>query len=163
MAAPEDNRNLISNLMARSLMAMGLTGQSRDAVLEEMIGCIPEIAGRAEDRARLLRALQEREELHSTGIGDGVALPHTRNALSGLVAQPVIVFGRHSEGVAYGAIDNKPVRLFFLIVTTSVTQHLQVLARISRLLRDVRLRQQLLVSATSDAVLAAIRQAEVSQ
>ncbi len=163
MAAPEDNRNLISNLMGRSLMAMRLAGASRDAVLDELIACIPEIAGRAEDRARLLRALQEREELHSTGIGDGVALPHTRNALSGLVAQPVIVFGRHPQGVGYGAIDNKPVRLFFLIVTTSVTQHLQVLARISRLLRDARLRQQLMVSATPDEILAAIRQVELSQ
>jgi mannitol/fructose-specific phosphotransferase system IIA component (Ntr-type) len=113
-----------------------------------------------ERRSALLAALHEREDLHSTGIGDGVALPHARTALGDLVSRPVIVFGRHTMGVGYGAIDGRPVQLFFLLVTTSVTQHLQVLARISRLLRSAVLRQKLLRVGRPEEVLEAIREAE---
>jgi mannitol/fructose-specific phosphotransferase system IIA component (Ntr-type) len=104
--------------------------------------------------------LHEREELHSTGIGDGVALPHARNALIGLVDHPIIVFGRHPQGIPYGAIDGMPARLFFLLVAPTVTQHLAVLARISRLLRDPRVRQELLTADSAKKVLALIREAE---
>jgi mannitol/fructose-specific phosphotransferase system IIA component (Ntr-type) len=89
-----------------------------------------------------------------------VALPHARNALVGLVGQPIIVFGRHVEGISYGAIDGKPARLFFLLVAPSVTQHLSVLARISRVLRDPRLRRNLLAAATAVDVQKAIGEAE---
>lgn len=163
MPAPDGSRNLISTLLARSSMSLSLAGSHRDEVLRELIRGIPEIAGRPEDCDRLLGALQEREELHSTGIGDGVALPHARNALSSLVGEPVIVFGRHREGIPYGSIDNKPVQLFFLIVTTSVTQHLQILARMSRLLRDANLRRRLLAAAQPSEVLQAVKDAEALQ
>jgi mannitol/fructose-specific phosphotransferase system IIA component (Ntr-type) len=129
-------------------------------VLNELVGRIPEIATRPEARQTLLRALQEREQLHSTGIGDGVTLPHARNALVGLVDQPLIVFGRSAQGISYGAIDGAPVKLFFLLVAPTVTQHLAVLARISRLLRDRQLRQELLVVETAKKALAVIREAE---
>ena len=105
-------------------------------------------------------ALREREELHSTGIGDGVALPHARNALVGLVDHPIIVFGRHPQGIPYGAIDGMPARLFFLLVAPTVTQHLAVLARVSRLLRDPKIRQGLLAASSAENVLAIIRDAE---
>jgi len=163
MHTPDGTRNLISTLLSRSSMSLSLVGSHRDEVLRELIRRIPEISGRPEDCARLLSALQEREELHSTGIGDGVALPHARNAVSGLVAEPVIVFGRHAQGIAYGSIDNKPVQLFFLIVTTSVTQHLQILARMSRLLRDANLRRRLLAAIQPSEVLQAVKDAESLQ
>jgi len=111
-------------------------------------------------RGRLLKALHEREQLHSTGVGDGVALPHARNALVGLVDKPVIVVGRHPEGIPYGAIDGKPARLFFLLVAPSVTQHLAVLARISRVLHDPRLRGTLFAARTVNDILKAVADAE---
>jgi mannitol/fructose-specific phosphotransferase system IIA component (Ntr-type) len=139
---------------------LNLKSQDRDAVLDELAGQIPAIASQPEARQSLLRALQEREQLHSTGIGDGVALPHARNALVGLVDHPVIVFGRHAQGIPYGAIDGRPARLFFLLVAPTVTQHLAVLARISRLLRDPKIRQQLLAADSPAKVLTLIREAE---
>ena len=116
-------------------------------MLAELVDQIPQLDGQVEARQTLLRALHEREELHSTGIGDGIALPHSRNALVGLVNEPILVFGRHANGVPYGAIDSVPARLFFLLVAPTVTQHLAILARLTRLLRDPRLRQSLCPSA----------------
>jgi mannitol/fructose-specific phosphotransferase system IIA component (Ntr-type) len=71
--------------------------------------------------------------LASTGIGDGLALPQARNALGDVLQRPIIVFGRHAQGIAYGSIDGNPVRLFFLLVAAvNLTQHLHLLARLSR-------------------------------
>jgi mannitol/fructose-specific phosphotransferase system IIA component (Ntr-type) len=108
----------------------------------------------------LLRALHEREQLHSTGIGDGIALPHSRNALVGLVDQPVMVFGRHKKGIPYDAIDGIPARLFFLLIAPTVTQHLAILARLGRLFRDGKLRKNLLSADSAEKVTAQIREGE---
>src|SRR5438105_11848607 len=150
----------LSAMLAPDAIQLHLSGQHRDAVLGELVGQIKEIADRPEDRQTLLRALQEREQLHSTGIGDGVALPHARNALVGLVEKPVVVFGRHDPGIAYGAIDAQPAKLFFLLVTTTVAQHLAILARLSRLVRDPKLRQNLTTADKPEKVVALIREAE---
>jgi mannitol/fructose-specific phosphotransferase system IIA component (Ntr-type) len=160
MANTSSNRLFISDLISAATVELHLTGRVRDDVLNELVAKIPEIANKPEARQTLLRALQEREQLHSTGIGDGVALPHARNALVGLVERPVIVFGLHVKGIAYGSIDVQPAHLFFLLVTTTVTQHLQILARISRLVRDPKLRQNLLVADRVEKVITLIREAE---
>ena len=150
----------MSELLSLATINLDLKGADREAVLDELVRQVPAIRSDPEARATLLRALHEREQLHSTGIGDGVALPHARNALVGLVDQPVIVFGRHPAGVPYGAIDGAPARLFFLLVAPTVTQHLAVLARVSRLLRDPKMRQDLLAAGSAEEVLALIRDAE---
>lgn len=151
---------VLSELLSPASIKLNLTGSHRDEVLNELIAQIPEIAGQPEARATLLHALQEREQLHSTGIGDGVALPHARNALVGLVDRPIIVFGRHPDGIPYGAIDGAPARLFFLLIAPTVTQHLAMLARISRLLRDPKLRQGLIAADRPEKVVSLIRDAE---
>lgn len=162
MPTPEPSRLCISDLMSPPTIELHLKGRQRDDVLVELVNRIPEITGRADARQTLLRALQEREDLHSTGIGDGVALPHARNALVGLVERPVVVFGRHEQGIPFGAIDAKPARLFFLLVTTTVSQHLALLARTSRLVRDSRLRQSLTTVDRTEKVISLIREAEAS-
>src|SRR6266567_8049841 len=159
MAILESKRLLISDLISAATIELHLLGRQRDDVLNELVGRIPEIAARPEAQQTLLRALQEREQLHSTGIGDGVALPHARNALVGLVEKPVVVFGRHDQGIFYGAIDAQPARLFFLLVTTTVVQHLAILARISRLVHDRALRQNLTKVDKAEKVIALIREA----
>ena len=160
MATPEPKRLLNTDLICLAAIELQLRGRQRDEVLVELVARIPEMADRPEAREILLRALREREQLHSTGIGDGVAVPHARNAVVGLVEKPVIVFGRHDEGIAYGAIDGQPAKLFFLLVTITVAQHLAVLARISRLVRDSKLRQYLTTADRPETILALIREAE---
>ena len=154
------NSIVLSRLLSPATIKLDLASTDRDAVLGELVNQIPELAKEPEARQTLLRALHEREELHSTGIGDGIALPHARNALVGLVDHSVIVFGRHAQGIPYGAIDAKPAQLFFLLIAPTVTQHLAILARLGRLLRDPRLRQNLLKADQPEKVIELIREAE---
>jgi PTS system nitrogen regulatory IIA component len=154
------NSVVLSELLSIPTIKLDLAGRDRDSVLQELVGLIPRIEENYEMRNTLLRALHDREQLHSTGIGDGVALPHARNALVGLVDKSIIVFGRHAKGIPYGAIDGKPAQLFFLLIAPTVTQHLAILARISRVLRDVKLRQGLLNVDKPEKALALIRDSE---
>ena len=150
----------LSELLSRETINLNLKSADRESVLGELADQIPQLAGQPAARQVLLRALEEREQLHSTGIGDGIALPHARNALVGLVDEAVIVFGRHAAGIPYGAIDQVPARLLFLLIAPTVTQHLSILARLSRLLRDPRLRQNLLTVDRPENAIALIREAE---
>lgn len=122
-----------------------LAGRTSREVLEEL--CRPLVA--AADPARLLEALLLREALGSTGIGGGFAIPHARvEGLPGLLAS----FGRAPSGIPFGAIDNQPVRLFFLLFApagSSAGLHLRALARISRVFRSEALREALLSATTS--------------
>jgi len=156
----EDWAVKISELMSPATINLKLTSNDRDAVLFELVNQIPELAKEPQAKDTLLKALHEREQLHSTGIGDGIALPHTRNALVGLVDHPIIVFARHAEGIAYGAIDDVPAKLFFLLIAPTVTQHLAILARLSRLLRDARLRKSLLAADKPAKVISLLKDAE---
>ena len=88
----------LSELLSQATINLDLKSTDRDSVLAELVNQIPQLADQPEARQTLLRALHEREQLHSTGIGDGIALPHSRNALVGLVDQPIMVFGRHKKG-----------------------------------------------------------------
>ncbi len=154
------NSVVLSELLSPATINLALKSADRDSVLSELVNQIPQLANQPEARQTLVRALREREQLYSTGIGDGIALPHARNALVGLVDHPIMVFGRHKQGIPYDAIDRVPARLFFLLVATTVTQHLAILARLTRLLRDPRLPHALLAADTPEKVITLVREAE---
>jgi mannitol/fructose-specific phosphotransferase system IIA component (Ntr-type) len=151
---------VLGDLLSPATIILDLKGGDRDAVLAELVNQSPQLASQPEARQTLLRALHEREQLYSTGIGDGIALPHSRNALVGLVDQPIMVYGRHKRGIPYGAVDSVPARQFFLLIAPTVTQHLAILARLGRLLRSPKLRQNLLAADKPEKVQALIREAE---
>ena len=150
----------VSEMIKPANIKLHLVSDNSETVLDELTCQIPEILNQPAARKTLLHALLERERLHSTGIGDGIALPHARNALVGLIDHPVIVFGRHATGIDYAAIDGIPARLFFLIVAPTVTDHLAILARLSRLLRQPNVRQNLLSAKTADEVIGLLSTAE---
>jgi mannitol/fructose-specific phosphotransferase system IIA component (Ntr-type) len=151
---------LLNELLSPARIQLDLESTDRESVLRELVNQIPELAEQPSAKQTLLRALQEREQLHSTGIGDGIALPHSRNALVGLVDRSLVVFGRHAQGIAYNAPDALPARLFFLVVAPTVTQHLAILARLIRLLRDPKLRQSLQTADRPEKVIDLVREAE---
>ncbi len=153
---------LLTELLRSGAIKLRLAGTRRDDVLEELVALIPEISNNTDARATLLRALKEREQLHSTSIGDGIAIPHARNALVGLVHRPVMIFGRQPEGVNFGALDGEPTKLFFLIISPTVTQHLAILARLSRLMRNPVLRKNLLAADKPEKVLTLLNEAEAN-
>jgi len=160
MASSDQTKLQISSLLNPEAIRLNLAGEGRDDVLRALVALVPPLRQRPAEQDRLLQALIEREGLHSTGIGEGLALPHTRSTLGGLVDQPLVVMGRHPNGVPFGAIDGKPVQLFFLLLTTSMTEHLHLLARLSRLLRHAALRGELLMAREPAEAIAAIRKAE---
>jgi mannitol/fructose-specific phosphotransferase system IIA component (Ntr-type) len=148
---------MLSKLFSTAAMDLSLKAQDREHVFRELIALLPNLDDGA--RAGLLLSLLGRERLGSTGLGRGIALPHTRYSVAG-VSKPQIVVGRHDEGIDYGSLDGAPVKLFFLLVAPDVTQHLQILARLSRLLRDPQLREQLLSASTPKQLLHHIDEAE---
>jgi len=154
------NNATVSELLRPAAINLNLVSEDKATVLGELVNQIPELSEQQEGRLTLLRALHDREQLHSTGIGDGIALPHARNALVGLVDHPIIVFGRHAKGIPYGAIDGVPARLFFLLIAPTVTQHLAILARLSRILRQPKIRQSLLNADKPEKIVAVLRDAE---
>ncbi len=146
----------IMDILVREAVILDVAAQTKPDLLVELSGalaaCEPGI-----DAERLLSVLQEREELQSTGIGDGVAIPHGKMpGLSRLVAS----FARCREGIEFDSIDGQPSQLFFLLVVPehSGGQHLKALARISRFFRDAAFRKALLEAETREDVFQAIEE-----
>jgi PTS system nitrogen regulatory IIA component len=126
-----------------------LTGGSASAVLAEL--CKPLATARRLDPQRLQDVLVEREKLGSTGIGDGVAIPHGKvPGLPSLVAS----FGRSRSGVDFRAIDGKPTHLFFALFApeNSAGAHLKALARISRIFKSPAFRDAILQATDAAAI-----------
>jgi len=101
------------------------------------------------DRNAVIEILLQREKLGSTGIGDGIAIPHGK--LAGL-EKLIISFGKSATGVDFDSLDGKPVHIFFLLLApeNSAGHHLKALARISRMLKDLSFREALLKTETSE-------------
>lgn len=153
----------LSELLRPECIQINIQSATRDDAILELARLIPELADKPAEYEQLALAILDRERLHTTGVGDGVALPHPRNVLPGLFKTPIVVFGRHPHGLAFNSLDGRPVKLIFLIAAPDLSQHLAVLARISRLLRDATLRQKLLAATKPDEIISHIRDAETNR
>jgi PTS system nitrogen regulatory IIA component len=132
----------ITEMLKREFVLEQLKAENKRDALAELAGVFAQ--GRVNvDSEAMLHILLERERLGSTGIGDGIAIPHGK--LPGL-EEMVVSFGRSREGIAFEAMDGKPVHLFFLLMApeNSAGQHLKALAKISRMLKDANFRKNLL-------------------
>jgi mannitol/fructose-specific phosphotransferase system IIA component (Ntr-type) len=150
----------LSELLRPEQIQLNLAANDKPGVLRELVALVPEIRSDAPQQDCFLKALLDREKLHTTGIGDGVALPHARNPLGGILKRPLLIFGRHTAGVPFGAIDTKPVHILFLLASPNLTDHLTMLARLSRVLRDQTLRTSLLATNRPDEISKLIAEAE---
>ena len=109
------------------------------------------------DKDRLIEVLLDREELGSTAIGEGIAIPHGKlPGMTGVAA----AFGRSVRGIDFDSLDGSPTRLFFLLVAPedSAGVHLKALARISRLLKDKDFRDRLSAASTREAIFETVKQ-----
>ena len=132
----------ITDILTADSVVAALHGRSKGEVIEELAGVVA--AGHPEiDRVRLVHALEDRERLNSTALGEGIAIPHGK--LPGL-KRVMAAFGRSPGGVDFSSLDGKPTHLFFLLVAPedSAGAHLKALARISRLLKDDGFRSRLM-------------------
>lgn len=138
---------------------LNLQAADRDGLLHELVSLV--IPPREKRLAeKLFKALKERENLCSTCVNEGVAIPHARNALVGLVDEPIIAYGRHKAGVEFGALDGNPVHHFFLLCAPSVRQHLPLLARLARILNNPDVRARLNAVGSAPELINLIRDAE---
>lgn len=132
----------ISDLLDPAAIAADLQSREKSGTLVELADTLCRVEGGL-DRDEILRVLQERERLGSTGIGDGVAIPHGKlRRIDGLL----ICFGRSRQGIDFDSMDGRPAHLFFLLLAPeeSVGVHLKTLARISKLLKGPAVRRRLL-------------------
>jgi len=127
-----------------------LASTSKEGVLKELIRAIAHVEKQV-DENRLMEILLERESLGSTGIGEGVAIPHGK---SKDVKRLLASFGRSLAGMDFQAMDGKPTHLFFLLVApeNSAGTHLKALARISRLMKDNVFRKRLMEVSSGEEI-----------
>jgi nitrogen PTS system EIIA component len=144
----------LSQLIRRGGVHRDVDGHSRSDVLREVVGVLPlppEV-----DADFLCTVLEAREAMGSTGIGDGIAIPHVRNPIVLHVAEPFVSLCLLRHPVDFGAIDDEPVHALFVLVSPSVPVHLRILAHLGFVLRDAELRHLLRTRAPTEAILARI-------
>ena len=132
----------ITDMFKKEYIIEALKAKSKRAVLAELSEIFTRDHAGIQSEA-MIEVLLEREKLGSTGIGDGIAIPHGK--LKGLDSL-VISFGRSREGIDFDSIDGRPAHIFFLLMApeSSTGQHLKALANISRMLKDPDFRHDLL-------------------
>jgi PTS system nitrogen regulatory IIA component len=138
----------ITDILGEDSIIEELTSRDKKGVLEELISVLVK-HGRLKDTdtEKSVQVLLERERLGSTGIGDGIAIPHGKlSQINSIICS----FGRTRAGIDFQSIDEKPTYLFFLLLAPedSASEHLQALARLSRLLKDEQLRKRLMEANT---------------
>ena len=136
----------LSEILEENYIIPDLKAIDKKGVLEELSDAVishePSL-----DKSSLVKVLLERERLGSTGIGDGVAIPHGK--FHG-ISHPIISFGRSREGLDFESMDGEPAFLFFLLVAPedSASVHLKALAKIARILKNSSFRKILMEAPT---------------
>lgn len=132
----------LSKFCDENLITFDLKATTKDEVIEELVG-LAASSPLVKDKDELLADIVHREKMVTTGIGYGVAFPHAKTkATKGIV----IAFGRSNQGIDFDAMDKKPVFVFFLISAPedAIGAHLNVMARLSYIMKSEENRQKLL-------------------
>src|SRR5512135_639440 len=150
----------ISDILTENLVATGLAGTTKNDIIDAMIDLVAS-SPKVTDKEKVRKAIFEREEIMSTGVGNGFAIPHGKTeAVSDIVA----AFAVTAEPIDYESLDEKPVRLVFLLVGKDnlVGPHIKLLSRISRLMNKEEFRRRLLEQHTPHGILELFRQEEAT-
>jgi|TARA_Y100000994_G_scaffold235476_1_gene225168 fructose-specific phosphotransferase system IIA component len=129
-------------ILSGKSVIVGLNGEGKREILEELVDVL-EVGDNITDREKVLEAVLQREEIMSTGIGHGIAIPHGK---SEYVKELGGVLGIKRKGVEFDSLDGQPTFIFFLLVSPMDVSgpHIKALARISRLLKGEEFRQELI-------------------
>jgi PTS system nitrogen regulatory IIA component len=148
---------LLDILSPRSVL-VGLQGESKEEIIKELVDSL-EPGTVVTDREKVLQAVVEREKIMSTGIGDGIAIPHGK---SDAVTRLAAALGIHKRGVDFEALDGEPAYVFFLLVSPANVSgpHIKALARISRLLKNDDFKKRLISAADAAAIMRLIEAEE---
>jgi mannitol/fructose-specific phosphotransferase system IIA component (Ntr-type) len=149
---------LLSELLKEDRIRVPLGSRTKDDLLRELVELATPGSGRETVEA-ILAAVRDREQLLSTGIGSGVAIPHGKTPV---VDQLIMAAGVTGEPVDFDALDGQPVELLFLLIgpESASGAHIKVLSRISRLLRREELRERLREATSGTDFLRVVRASE---
>jgi PTS system fructose-specific IIA component len=148
----------IHDLLTPSTVKVGLPGATKEDILNNLI---ESLAGRpaVRDLEEVRKAIFEREQMMSTGVGKGLALPHAKTPA---VQESIAAFAATSWPIDFGSIDDQPVRLVFLLVGTesAKSEHIKILSRVSRLMNRDRFRARLLDAKTPEEIMSIFEEGE---
>ena len=148
----------ITELLTKETIAMDLSASDKNGVIDELVNQL-DSAGKLSDIAQFKEAIHNRESQSTTGIGEGIAIPHAKVAA---VTSPAIAFGKSKEGVDYQSLDGQPAHLFFMIAAPEggAQTHLDALAKLSGILMDDTVRENLLQANSKEEILRIIDDAD---
>lgn len=156
---PQDEA-IIAPLLRIEAVSTNLGSRTKNSTLRELVA-LAEKTGLVLDIQALQEAVIHREELCSTAIERGVAIPHPRRPLPETIAEPILVVARTSQGIAFGAPDGRLTTLFFLTASQDDRHHLHILARLCRMLRDENFVNDLEAAETPQEIIDLMKQREL--
>lgn len=149
----------IANLLTEEMIIIELKAKNRDEVLREMVNFLQE-KQKINNAPELLEKLIQRENLGSTAVGDGVAIPHCKISE---VSSPILILAISKKGVSFGSANGKPTSIFFLLISPSdnPSLNLQILAAIAQLIRKATsLPKKIMAAKSPRRILEIIREEE---
>lgn len=149
----------LSTLLRAGGVHAAVGGEDKAGALREVVMRLPLPPDL--DRDFLIGVLEAREAMGSTGVGDGIAIPHARNPIVLHVAEPLVALCLLRHPVDFDAVDGIPVHALFVVISPSVPAHLKILSRLGLVLRDATLRQLLRERADAQAVIGRVQEMEV--
>ncbi|OAT80450.1 PTS fructose transporter subunit IIA [Bacillus sp. MKU004] len=144
----------ITELLRKETIALNLKASSKGTVIDELVSVLDK-SGKLQDAEEFKKAILNRESQSTTGIGEGIAIPHAKTSA---VKSPAIAFGKSADGVDYESLDGAPAHLFFMIAATEGANqtHLEALSRLSSMLMDEDVRKSLVNASSEEEVLGII-------
>jgi PTS system nitrogen regulatory IIA component len=155
---PEITRMNLLDILSLESTIVDLKGESKEDIIAELVNSLV-VGDSITDRDQVLQAVLDREKIMSTGIGDGIAIPHGKSAA---VTKLVAAMGTQRRGVDFDALDGEPAFVFFLLVSPANVSgpHIKALARISRLLKNDAFKKKLIEANSAEEIIATIEAAE---
>jgi len=150
----------ISDILDEKLVITNLPGNEKEEIIDGLVNLVAQ-SPKVLDKDKVRAAIFEREKIMSTGVGNGFAIPHGKtDAVSDIVA----AFGVTAQPIPYQSLDEKPVRLVFLLVGKEnlVGPHIKLLSRISRLMNKEEFRNKLLDAKTPQEIISTFKQEEAN-
>ncbi|MBT4091464.1 MAG: PTS sugar transporter subunit IIA [Deltaproteobacteria bacterium] len=148
----------LSDYLEESGILLDITGDSKSEILSKLVEILANMVS-INDSAEIMKTLQDREKLKTTGIGSGIAIPHCK---SSEVDRVHVVLGISRQGIDFDSLDQQPANFFFLLVApeNAGSEHLKASAKIVRLVRDDTVREHLLKMNSAKDVLEYIKSKE---
>lgn len=142
---------MITNLLTLECINLNLKGQTKQEIIDEMVEILYQ-GGKLNDKEEYKKAILAREAQSSTGLEEGIAIPHAKTSA---VKIPSIAFGLSKNGVDYESLDGEPSKLFFMIAAPANASdtHIEILSKLTTMLLDDEIREKLLEVKTEQEVI----------